>query len=154
MMSQGKSILGVLLVFVLGGLAGGFLALSVAHRWEMKTLQRGSPEYEQFLERRLVRGLDLTADQREHFHEALVDNIEQRKRLQSFLQPQMQELNLQLGRAMRTNLKPDQLATFRQNLKDFRQRFGAPGIGTGKAPAAVDNSTPISGGASTNVAPN
>jgi hypothetical protein len=154
MMGQGKSILGVLLVFVLGGLAGGFLALSIAHRWELAAIQRGSPAYEQFLERRLVRGLDLTDDQRERFHEALVSNIKARQDLQRELQPQMQELNVELGRAMRVNLKPDQLATFRQNLKDFRQRFGAPGIGTGPKLAAPDDPASVSGGASTNLAPN
>jgi hypothetical protein len=128
-----KSTLGVLLIFVLGCLAGAFLSLAVVHHRVVQMLQRGSPAYEQFLERRLSRGLHLDADQREKFHEALVANIEARKKIQlqvqPQIQPQIQEANEQTKQQLKTILQPGQLATLRQNIEDFRHRFGAPGLG-------------------------
>jgi hypothetical protein len=130
-MHDWKSSLGVILVFVLGVLAGAFLSLAFMHHRVTLALERGSPAYEQFLERRLSRGLELDASQREKFHDVLIANIEQRKKLQVQLQPQMQELNLETHRELRGILKPDQMATLRENLQDFRHRFGSPGLGTG-----------------------
>ena len=126
-----KSILGVLMVFGLGILAGAFLSLAFVHHRVVVALQRGSPAYEQMLERRLSRGMDLTPDQRQRFHEALVANIEQRKNLQLQLQPQIQEINQATRREFRDILQPAQLATLKDNLQDFRRRFGSPGIGGG-----------------------
>lgn len=153
-MRDWKSILGVLLVFVLGALAGAFIALSFAHHRIAVALQRGSPAYEEFLERRLSRGLDLDATQRERFHEALTANIDARKKLQAQLQPQIQVINLETRRELRDILKPGQLATLRRNMQDFRLRFGSPGFGVGgRPPDAQGAAAPSTNYASTNLAP-
>ena len=138
---------------MLGALAGAFLSLAFAHHRVVVALQRGSPAYEQLLERRLARGLDLTPDQRERFHQALVANIEQRKNLQLQLQPQIQELNQQTRREFRDILQPAQLAVLKQNLQDFRRRFGAPGIGRGGRSVDATNDAPSVDYAATNLAP-
>ena len=155
MMRDWKSIVGVLLVFALGALAGAFLALSLGHYRVAAALQRGSPAYEEFLERRLSRGLDLDPAQRERFHEALSANIEARKQLQAQLQPQIQVINLETRRELQGFLKPGQLTALKQNLQDFRRRFGAPGLGLGppRTPYARENAVPPANSASTNVAP-
>jgi hypothetical protein len=147
-----KSTLGVLLIFVLGCLAGAFLSLAVVHHRVVQMLQRGSPAYEQFLERRLSHGLHLDADQRGKFHEALVANIEERKKIQQQIQPQIQpqiqQVNEQTRQEIRNILKPEQLATLRQNLDDFRRKFGAPGIGGAVREKEADSGTnvpPIAG---------
>jgi hypothetical protein len=147
-----KSTLGILLIFVLGCLAGAFLSLAVVHHRVVQMLQRGSPAYEQFLERRLSRGLHLDAGQREKFHEALVANIEARKKIQlqvqPQVQPQIQEANEQTRQQIRGILQPEQLATLRQNIEDFRRRFGAPGLGgrglTEEA-SSTTNTPPLAG---------
>jgi hypothetical protein len=117
MLRDWKSTLAVMLVFALGGVAGLLVGFIVMHHRTAVLLQRGSPAYEQMLERRLSRGLDLDAGQ------------EERKKLQEQLQPQVQALNIQTRRELHALLTPEQLATFRQNLEDFRRRFGAPGLG-------------------------
>ena len=153
-MGDWKSILGVLLVFALGAMAGAFVSLSLAQYRVAAALQRGSPAYEEFLERRLSRGLDLDPAQRERFHEALESNIEARKKLQAQLQPQIQQINQETRREFGDILKPEQLATLKKNLQDFRRRFGAPGLGVGpRAPNGQENAPPPTNYASTNLAP-
>ena len=152
-MGDFKSILGVLLVFVLGALAGAFLALSIAHHRVTTLLQHGSPAYEQLLERRLGRGLHLDAIQRAQFHEALVENIEKRKQLQKQIQPQVQQINLETRTKLHAFLSLDQLEQLQRNLQDFRARFGAPGLNIGHPAATAADSTngaPASSYAATN----
>ena len=152
-MRDWKSILGVTLVFVLGMLAGAFISLTFAHHRVTTLLQRGSPAFEQLLERRLSRGLDLDADQRTHFHEAFMNNIAQRRQVQLQVQPQMQALNAQTAHELRAILNPNQLAVFRHNLAEFRKRYGTPGMSNGRAFDADAESSPDELG-STNAAPN
>jgi uncharacterized protein YneF (UPF0154 family) len=141
MLRDWKSTLAVMLVFALGVAAGLFLGFIIMRQHVNAALRRDSPAYEQLLERRLSRGLRLDDSQRARFHETLMANIEQRKQLQKQLQPQIQALNLETARELRSIFTPQQLATFRQNLEDFRRRFGAPGLGGGRALDPVADST-------------
>jgi len=141
MLQDWKSTLAVMLVFALGVAAGLFLGFIVMHHRVAAALSHNSPAYEQLLERRLSRGLHLDDSQRERFHEALMTNIEQRKQLQMQLQPQVQALNLETRRELRSILTEQQLATFRQNLEDFRRRFGNPGLGAGRSLDSTGSST-------------
>lgn len=135
-----KSITGVLTVFALGCLAGLFLGFIVVHHRVVAVMQRGSPAYEQMLERRLSRGLHLDDGQRTRLHETLVANIEARKKLQAQLQPQLRALNLQTSRDLQSMFTPDQLATFQKNLVELRRRFASPGLGgRAGARATADN---------------
>lgn len=124
-----KSILGVLIVFALGGVAGLLLGFIVVHHRVVQLMRPGSPAYEQMLERRLSRGLHLDADQREKFHAVLAENIEARQRLQVQLQPQVQQIKGETKRELGEFLTLKQRETLRGNLEDFRRRFGMPGLG-------------------------
>jgi hypothetical protein len=127
-MRDWKSLVGIILVFVLGGFAGAFISLAVVHHRTTVFLKRGSLAYEQMLEWHLSHGLHLDPDQRERFHQAFMTNIEERKEIQAQIQPRMRTLNEQTGREIRSILTPDQLQQFRSNLADFRRRFGPPGF--------------------------
>ena len=124
-----KSMLGVLAVFVLGAVAGLLIGFIFMRHRMTAMVKRGSPAYEQFLERRLSRGLNLDEGQRARFHEVLVANIEARKKLQMQIQPQVQSLNLATKEQIRSMLTPQQLVTLRRNMEEFRSRFGARGLG-------------------------
>jgi hypothetical protein len=155
-MRDWKSLLGVILIFVLGALAGVFISLAVVHHRTTVFLKRGSLAYEQMLEWHLSHGLHLDPGQRERFHEAFMSNIEERKKIQAQIQPQMRTLNEQTGQEIRSILTQDQLLQFRQNLVEFRRRFGPPGLGGaalkgGPAPTMTTNTVPDEVG--TNPAP-
>jgi hypothetical protein len=153
MMRDWKSTLAVMLVFALGCAAGVLVAFIVMRQHVTSVLQRDSPAYEQILERRLTRGLDLDESQRERFHEALTANIEARKSLQKQIQPQVQALNIQTRRELRSILKPEQFAIFRRNLEDFRRRFGSPGLGGRGIDQAVGDTNAAMPVAGTNEVP-
>jgi hypothetical protein len=156
-MRDWKSMLGVVLVFVLGCLAGVFVSLAFVHHRVDRMLQRGSPAYEQMLEWHLSHGLHLNSDQRERFHETFVTNIEERKKIQAQLQPQIRALNNQTHQEIKAILTPEQMQQFRHNLAEFRRRFGPPGLGGGRAmnpvasPAITTNAAPTETG--TNAVP-
>ena len=157
-MRDWKSLLGVILIFALGGLAGGFAALALVHHRTTVFLQRGSLAYEQLLERRLSRGLHLDADQRERFHETFMANIEARKKIQAGIQPQMRELNGETRQQLKSILTPEQVRQFRRNLTDFRLRFGSPGLSAPKSdsldhPALTTNTVPEAEEIGTNQSP-
>jgi hypothetical protein len=137
-MRDWKSLVGIILVFVLGGLAGAFISLAVVHHRTTVILKRGSLAYEQMLEWHLSHGLNLDPGQRDRFHQAFMSNIEERKEIQAQIQPQMRTLNEQTGQEIRSILTPDQLLQFRHNLADFRRRFGAPGFN----PRALQSGSP------------
>jgi hypothetical protein len=153
-MRDWKSLLGVMLIFLLGCLAGAFVALAVVHHRTTVFLQRGSLAYEQFLERRLSHRLHLDPNQRERFHEAFMANIDERKQIQAQVQPQMKALNAQTGQQIRAILTPEQLEQFHENLADFRHRFGTPGMGSGQAVNTPASPTTTTNGAPTEIGTN
>lgn len=133
-----KTFFGVLLVFVLG-CAAGILVSSIyfSHRAAV-FLQRGAPAFVEVLERRMTQGLNLDANQKEQIHQIFMDNLQERKKLQAQIQPQVQALNWQTVRQIKTVLRPEQMEAFHGNLAEFRRRFGRnrPGI------QALDPDTP------------
>jgi hypothetical protein len=134
-----KAVLGVILVFVLGCLAG-VLASSVyfAHRASV-FLQRGAAAYIEVAERRVTRGLNLDENQKEQIHEVFMANLAERKHLQAQIQPQIQALNFQTVREIKSLLRPDQMEAFHRNLTEFHRRFGRP---PQNAPALDPTDTP------------
>jgi hypothetical protein len=155
-MRDWKSLLGVILIFVLGGLAGAFVSLAVVHHRTTVLLKRGSLAYEEMLERHLSHGLNLDPSQQERFHDVFMSNIEARKKIQAQIQPQMRALNGQTGQQLRSILTPDQLQKFRHNLVEFRRRFGSPGLSGGalkEAANASANTNAVPDDIGTNPAP-
>jgi hypothetical protein len=124
MSSSWRAFLGVGLVFLLGVLAGSLItAVHFKHRATL-FFQRGTPAYVELLERSLTRGMTLDDAQRQQIHDSFLQNIEGRKKLQAQIQPQVRELNQETMQQIRSILRPDQVATFQENLAAFRRRFG------------------------------
>lgn len=123
-----KAVTGIFLVFFLGAVAGGLLSsIFFAHR-AAAMLQRGGVAYVELLERHAVHGLGLSPDQKERIHNLFMANLAERQRLQLQIQPQIQALNMETMRQIRTVLKPDQEPGFRENLREFHRRYGRPGL--------------------------
>ena len=119
-----KAVTGIFLVFFLGAVAGGLLSsIFFAHR-AAAMLQRGGVAYVELLERHAVHGLGLSPDQKERIHNLFMANLAERQRLQLQIQPQIQALNMETMRQIRTVLKPDQEPGFRENLREFHRRYG------------------------------
>jgi Spy/CpxP family protein refolding chaperone len=143
-----KDSLGVLMVFILGCLAG-ILAASVyfSHR-DTAFFQRGSAAYIDLAERRLTRNLNLDATQKQQIHQYFLENLAERKQLQAQIQPAMQMVNHHTFGEIRSVLQPEQLTIFRENLTEFRKRLARnggnppPGPNTGAATNFSTNTAP------------
>lgn len=124
MNSTWKAILGVLLVFILGWLAGA-LCSGLYFRHRVLAIVQGGPEaVAQVLEKRMTRNLDLNDTQRQQVHSFILQNLQQRKQLQSQIQPEVQMANRQTLSQINSILTPDQRVVLHANLIEFRQRFG------------------------------
>jgi hypothetical protein len=119
-----KVVLGVILIFLFGCISGWLSRSLLAYRQTAEFLQRGPEEAAMVLERRMTHNLDLDASQREQIHACFMENVNQRKQLQSQIQPQIQMLNRQTLRQITALLRPDQQERLRENLAQFRKRFG------------------------------
>lgn len=138
MSSHWKAVLGVLLVFVLGCLTG-WLGSSVVHYRQAGQILRGNPEViARLLERRMMGNLNLDQGQRVQIHGLLLQNLGQRKQLQSQIQPQVQALNQQTLRDIDAVLRPEQKERLHGNLEEFKRRFG-------KSPFNPSANVPASG---------
>lgn len=122
--TYGKAVLGVILVFILGCIAGWLGASVVHYRQTTLMLQRGPEATAELLENRMTRNLDLDAAQQQQIHTDFMENLRQRKLLQTQIQPQVQLLNRATMQQIMAILRPDQAEHFRQNVSQFRQRFG------------------------------
>lgn len=144
MTSHWKAVLGVILIFVLGFTAGAVCASIYAHRKLTAFLQHPGAVAEAALEKRLTRHLDLDENQKQQIHAYFMENLQQRKDLNKQIQPQTRMVNQQTFQAIIATLHPDQQERFRQNIEEFRNRFG-------KVAASSDlESFPATGSASVN----
>jgi len=131
MTSHWKAILGVVLIFILGFTSGVVCSSIFVHRKMAAFLQHPGAVAEAALEKRLTKHLDLDADQKQKIHAYFMDNQQQRKELTRQIQPQVRALNVATFQQITAVLHPDQQERFRQNVEEFRNRFG-------KAAASAD----------------
>ena len=137
-----KAVIGVVLIFVFGWMAGAISAsLYIQHKTQA-VLQGGPATLAKAVERRLTRGLDLDANQKQQIYDSFVKNITQRIELQKTIQPQIRTLNQETFAEVNTVLKPEQQKKFRENVEQFRDRFGKnpfnPGTNQAAGPATND----------------
>jgi len=148
MSSSWKASIGVLVVFLLGWTAGVLCHMIYDHHQVIQIIRNGTvPEaVAKVFEQRMTRNLDLSADQEQQIHDFFIENIQQRRDLQKQIQPQVQEANKQTLRQIMSVLTPDQQAKLKDNLAEFRQRFGKnpfnPSATAGENPSAQPAATP------------
>jgi hypothetical protein len=122
MSSTWKAAIGIFLVFALGCLSGA-LSTSIFFQQDAVRIQRNPEQAAAILEGHLTRRLDLDADQQAQIRQILTDYLKDRRRVQQQVQPEMQALNAQMMRQIRSVLHPDQLGLFRDNVADLRRRL-------------------------------
>lgn len=152
-----KVALGVVLIFLLGWISGVICASIVIHHRVIAAFTHGPEGLADAVQRPLARGLDLDADQRQKFHDALAAYFRDRLALQKQLQPQIAALNQQALQQFNAFLNHDQQQRFQQNVDRLRQRTGRTVFAAmnDETTAAATNSAPASPppAAGTNAAP-
>ncbi len=136
MIKNWKAILGVILIFVLGFLAGIVGSSIVFHKKMEDFLRHPGVAVVAAVERRLTRNLNLDASQRQQIHGYFMDNLQAHLQLQKQIAPQVKALNHQTLQQISAVLRPDQLALFNQNVAEGRRR-----LTNGIMPANDDSSS-------------
>ncbi len=123
-MKRWKSIVGVLMVFLLGALAGA----AVVHRVDRQSVEavlsgRGGATVD-LIVRRLSRSLDLDSAQRDQVRAIVTETHQDIDRIRKPLQPQI-EATIERSRArVRAILRPDQQEKFDRIQAERRKRWG------------------------------
>jgi hypothetical protein len=138
--SSWKAAFGILLVFILGCVSGSLSTSVYFHQYPERLLLRSPAATADSVENRLTRHLDLDANQRTQIHQFLMAYLQDRKKLQTRLQPDIQDLNIQMVVQIRSVLHPDQMESFHQNVIEFRRRVAKAAFRPGAMEEMSDGS--------------
>jgi hypothetical protein len=120
-MKNWKAVVGIIVVFMLGGLAGSFTTIAlVRHRL---VTGHGRQMVADFIVRRLSWELRLDHDQREQLRVIVHDGQQEMKVVRQQIQPQVEDI---LGRSeakLRVILRPDQQDKFDKLIAERKARW-------------------------------
>jgi hypothetical protein len=121
-MSKTKAIVGVCLIFLLGGVTGG-IATHLVYSQRMESFIKGGTEpREQLIVARLTRKLSLDNSQQEQVRLIVHENRDAIRRVKKQYQPEIEAV-LEQGQArIAALLRPDQQETFRKLIAERKQR--------------------------------
>lgn len=129
-MKNWKAIIGVCLVFVLGGAAGSLITCRIITKRIQRITQGGPQAVNQIIVRRLTKRLDLDTSQRDQLMDIVIDTRKQLRALRVQISPQLQEIMTGAEQKVRATLKPDQQKKFNEvleNNKEHLARFEGSG---------------------------
>ncbi len=117
-----KSVLCILLIFILGA-AGGGLAMHIVYKSHMETFLRGDRKTrEEILLNRLSRRLDLDDRQREQARAIVEKTHEEMDKIRKQYRPQMEAVMENSRAEMRRILRPEQLQKFEKFIAERKAR--------------------------------
>lgn len=127
-MNSFKTILGVLLIFILGAVTGGFVTAALAKKGADRLLSGGSDLVSDVVVRRLGSQLDLSADQKSKLNTIVEEARGKIKSIRAEAQPKVKDVLETAAGEIRAILTPEQQKKFekiskkgRQKLKQFSQ---------------------------------
>ena len=122
-MKNWKAIVGVIAIFVLGGLAGSITTIGlVRHRL---VHGHGSQMLENLIVRRLSWDLRLDRAQREQLRIIVAEGHEDMKVIRKQIQPQVEELLTRSEAEVRAMLRPDQVEKFDKLVAERKARWAS-----------------------------
>lgn len=120
--NKAKAIIGIILVFVLGGITGG-LATHLVHSHRMESfLKGGGQAREEVIVSRLTRKLALDNRQQEQVRAIVHEDHEAIRQIKKQSQPQIQAIIEQGQARINAMLRPEQQAAFRQIIEERKWR--------------------------------
>jgi hypothetical protein len=140
MSSSWKAVLGIVLVFAFGVVSGVLSTAGYFHRKAALFFQGNPGVIADAAQGYFTHDIDLDANQKARIHQLLLDDIAERRKLQSRIQPDLQALNVQLVQQIREVMRPDQVGRFKENVTELRRRLARLAFHG----AAADGKTPLS----------
>ena len=127
-MKNGKAIIGVALVFILGILCG-ILSTHLMYTSRIESIISGKPQFrEEHIVSRLDRKLDLNKQQEEQVRTIVHETHEQIQALRSQLHPQTEAIIEKSQAKIRVILTPEQQKKFEQIIAERKERTRRKGF--------------------------
>jgi len=121
-MKRWKAIVGILLVFLLGALAG-VLATYAVYQQRMEGVARGEPgRTREFIVRRLTRDLSLDPPQSEQLRAIVRETHAELRELRKKIRPETEEIMARSQDRVRAILRPDQREKYEKIIAEHRKR--------------------------------
>lgn len=121
-MKKWKTIVSVVLVFLLGSLSGALVTHKIdQHR--MTGIIKGDPKaIRELIVRRLNHKLHLDSSQEEQLRAILKETHEEMRNVRKQFKPQIEEILMRSQNRVRTILRPDQLAEYEKIVEERKKK--------------------------------
>jgi hypothetical protein len=121
-MKKWKTIVSIVLVFLLGALAGGLVTYEI-NLQKVERVVRGEPRStREFIVRRLDRELHLDAAQREQLRAIVEETRLEMKAVRKQFRPQIEEILIRSQDKVRALLRPDQREKYEKIIAERRKK--------------------------------
>jgi hypothetical protein len=121
-MKKWKAIVSIVIVFLLGALAGALMT-NMVHRHRGESFMRGEPGHmREFVVRRLNRELGLDAEQQGQLRTIVQETHAEMKNLRRQLRPQTEEILARSQEKVRAILRPDQRERYEKIVAERRKK--------------------------------
>ena len=122
-MKNWKAILGVCLVFVLGGVAGGLVTVGVITKRIQRIVQGGPQAVNELIVKRLTKRLDLDTGQSAKLMDIVVGTRGELKSVRTQVAPQVESIFTDAEKKVRAMLKPEQEKKFDEVVEQNKERL-------------------------------
>jgi hypothetical protein len=122
-MKNWKAILGVCLIFTLGGVAGSLLTVHIITKRIQRIVLGGPQAVNQIVVKRLTKRLDLDADQSGKLMDIIVGARKEIRTARVQIAPQLKQIMDDSESKVRAMLKPEQQKKFDEVLENNKERL-------------------------------
>ena len=120
-----KAIISVVIIFLLGGLAGALVMHGIDHMKNEKIMRGEGGMSRDFIVNRLSRELDLDAAQLEQLRTIVQETHNEMRVIRKQYRPQIEEILKRSQDRVRTILRPGQLERFDKIVAERKKRHGS-----------------------------
>ena len=121
-MKKWKAIVSIIIVFLLGVLAGALVTYKV-YQHRLEGIMKGEPKtMSEFIVRRLDRELDLDAKQLEQLRAIVEETHAEMKRVRRQFRPQIEEILARSQEKIRVLLRPDQREKYEKIITERKKK--------------------------------
>jgi len=121
-MKKWKAIVSIIIVFLLGVLAGALVTYKV-YQHRLEGIMKGEPKtMSEFIVRRLDRELDLDAKQLEQLRAIVEETHAEMKRVRRQFRPQIEEILARSQEKIRILLRPDQREKYEKIITERKKK--------------------------------
>jgi Spy/CpxP family protein refolding chaperone len=115
--------LGVISVFLIGTITGGLVTTILIRHHVVNVMRHGPPRLHEFVDKELIRDIDLTDSQRREIKHILEEFDPRVQRFDKEIRVDTRNIMDEMSKRIRTVLSPEQRTTFDENINRMQKRF-------------------------------